>query len=263
MAVLIFGFILLSLVIPSNAIIQRKLPDHVRFRGGETRNRHGEENQLVGSKPNPWVEASSLIVAASTKNGVALVAIHNVDSTVNGTEDWLNNYKEQLRIQTVDSIGTAIMSAGWRPDAQWLADQCRKLAAQELDTFGSPPASSTLAQDLSLWMAECTISSKFRVPCAVCLLASRDGIWLVDPTGAYRARAHAIGKGATIINSRLCKVDFSKLTPEEGLDRLIKLLLQEGEEGWESFSKDTPIESAIIDSNKKKLRRIASSFATA
>eukprot|EP00546_Thalassionema_frauenfeldii_P017123 CAMPEP_0178894966 /NCGR_PEP_ID=MMETSP0786-20121207/312_1 /TAXON_ID=186022 /ORGANISM="Thalassionema frauenfeldii, Strain CCMP 1798" /LENGTH=262 /DNA_ID=CAMNT_0020565119 /DNA_START=174 /DNA_END=959 /DNA_ORIENTATION=+ len=259
MEVLGFGYILLLLVVATNAIIHQKITNYLGFRGGETRSGYEDENQLVGSKPNPWVEAAPLIVAASTKDGVAMVAIHHVDKKVNHTEDWLKNYRGEPRIRKVDSIGTAILSAGWRPDAEWIAAQCRKIAAEELESFGCPASCSILAQDLSLWIAECAISDRYRVPCAVCLLASCEGIWLVDATGAHRVRAHAVGNGAKIVNTLLCKTDFSKLTPEEGLDNMLKLLL---ESGLEQLSKDSQIESAIIDSTKKELHRLVKTFPT-
>ena len=57
-------------------------------------------------------------------------------------------------------------------------------------------------------------------------------LWLIDATGAYRVRAHAIGGGglsptggqASIVNEQLSKLDFSALTKEQGIRELLKII---------------------------------------
>ena len=57
-------------------------------------------------------------------------------------------------------------------------------------------------------------------------------LWLVDETGAYRTRAHAVGGGitkegrtiASLVNEQLCSVDFSDFTTQEGAKQLLAIL---------------------------------------
>mmetsp|Transcript_32323 Transcript_32323/g.36784 ORF Transcript_32323/g.36784 Transcript_32323/m.36784 type:complete len:293 (-) Transcript_32323:22-900(-) len=228
------------------------------FRGGDDND--DDNNILPGSKPNPYVTMAPLIIAIVCKDGVAMVAVHNNNKEYD--ENWFHheNYREEVRIKPIDGKGTALMSCGWRPDAEWVASISRKLIADEVGLYGTS-SNTIFAQDLSLWMAE---PNRARAPSVANLVASSDDgcVWLIDMTGSYRVRAHALGKGDSVVNSRiLCTIDFTKLTSEEGLDRLLDELLKlkekeenddEEEETWEPLPENTPIECAIVQNNQFK-----------
>ena len=96
-------------------------------------------------------------------------------------------------------------------------------------------------------------------------------LWLVDATGAYPVRAMCVGGGlgnnnknnerelvARTAQKRLREIDFSRLTGEEGLQRLISLLT--GENGSEMrgalVKPRTRLEMAVVDSSRRKLIRV-------
>ena len=50
---------------------------------------------------------------------------------------------------------------------------------------------------------------------------------VVDATGAYRARAHALGHGSNIVNQRLLGIDFSNLTVDECTQKIMTIVKEE------------------------------------
>jgi hypothetical protein len=149
---------------------------------------------LHGLKPDPFVMAAPLVVAAVCKDGVAIVATHTasseepllMDDTI--VEDSVENvtvedsatsnandstqaplpldlplsFRGPFRIQTIDGFGTTLAFAGWRTDGETLASRCRSLASSELDRFGEPTNGVEygrfLAEEASSWMARCAVS---------------------------------------------------------------------------------------------------------
>ena len=100
--------------------------------------------------------------------------------------------------------------------------------------------------------------------CASLVAAScsnKNQLWLIDATGAYRVRAHALG-GNIIhgdddngdggddgnLNEKLCEHDFLSLSCTEGL-QILKNIIAKRKEGLYN------IECAIIDSKTGKLVR--------
>lgn len=151
--------------------------------------------KLHGLKPNHFVMAAPLVVAAVCKDGVAIVATHTASSKEpllmdetfienavenftaedsfmsNSSESTQNaplpldlplSFRGPFRIQTIDGFGTTLACAGWRTDGEMLASKCRSLAASELDRFGEPTNGFEygrfLAEEASSWMAQCAVS---------------------------------------------------------------------------------------------------------
>lgn len=239
-----------------------------------------DDNELVGTKPNPWVSAAPLVIAAVCSDGVALVALHGGNTTANNETDWLEKNREVSRIHTIDADGTALLCAGWRPDAEWLASKCRLVVARHVATFGpsSSSASDYLPQDASLWMASCA-RNKRPLSVVALLASSSKQLSLVDATGHYAVRAHAVGRGARRVNAQILRrIDFSECTAKEGvqciLEELVKLsAAQEGDENkdepkddWVPLSNMTRVELAVvaestsITATMKKLQRIRQPF---
>lgn len=211
---------------------------------------------------DPFVSSAPLIVAAVCSDGVALIALHTAfaeepllldfnevgrnrtsptpstdkgnTTTTNTTveiQDVPRSYRGPFRIYEIDSFGTGMVSAGWRPHGQMVADYCRDMASDELLVYGSPRMTLTycmeygqyLARKTSQWMAYTAVLREHAWSCVSLLatcsssgngVSSEDpsssppgGLWLVDSTGAYRVRAHAVGGGplAGIVNQYLAQ----------------------------------------------------------
>jgi 20S proteasome alpha/beta subunit len=257
---------------------------------------------LCGIKPDPYVEAAPLVVAASCRDGVVLLAIHtpdnndvwvdetgdcdsnNCNSSSNSSnadnasiQDLAQSHRGPLRIHALDGFGSALVCAGWRTDGDALAAKCRLVAADELDRFGEPTNGRVLAYEASFYMAQCAALDTSRALSCVGLLAScgsssisrgsGDGglLWLVDATGAYRVRAHAVGNGAKTMNQRLTKVDVSSMSCEECMVQLLKLLTAEAtkdEEGWK-IPANSRVEMAFVDSVSRRMKRVQQAFVRA
>jgi hypothetical protein len=146
-----------------------------------------------GIRPDPFVEAAPLVLAACCRDGAVILAAHTVGvdeplvywkpetvtasitattSATTTTEDQpqqqvtnLPNpgYKGPLRINSIDRFGTALVCSGWRADCQVLVEKCRSLATAEVMKFGEPSRmeyGNMLASDLSLHLAQCAVSER-------------------------------------------------------------------------------------------------------
>jgi len=153
---------------------------------------------IVGTRPDPFIAASPLIVAAVCSDGIALVAAHTVSSrekllrevcreeadndkadkddgevkaktTFAGIwNDLPTDHGGPYRINSIDRSGTHLLSAGWRADCDLLIEKVRSIASNEVAVFGKPqwglPYGRFLAQEASLWMAQLVVSNRAPVP---------------------------------------------------------------------------------------------------
>jgi len=194
-----------------------------------------------------------------------------------------------LRIEEIDSYGSALLCAGWRTDGMMLAEKCREMASRELGQFGTLPYlddkyGQFLARELNCYMASCVISGRVRALSSVVLLSTvlnvndaeksnednvRGGyLWLVDATGIYPIKAHAVGFGSNDINRRLVKESFEKLSVEEGAQLLLDIIVDEfGDRGDKNESREnwklpqgTRVEIVALDSVTMKMRRLRQPF---
>jgi hypothetical protein len=244
--------------------------------------RNGDnDSKLTGTKPDPWVSAAPLVVAAVCSDGIALVALSSGNNTVD--DDTVLQNREVLRIHQVDGDGTALLCAGWRTDSEWLANKGRSLVAQHVATFGASSVSDYLPQDMSLWMASCASSSSSARPLSVVGLlacANEKTLSLVDATGHYNVRAHAVGRGARRVNDEILRrMDFSNMTAQQGVDCILQELVElstpktsekdEKESGrtekqqtdptWMALSNETTqVEVAFVNAKTKQLQRLPS-----
>lgn len=134
-----------------------------------------------GIKPDPFVQASPLACAIRCKDGVLVVASHasvdeepllyfRQDSSDTSNEKWPfqdlpHDHQGPFRIQPVDTLGTFIVSAGWRADCERLSKTSRQIADEERYIYGDAPDASTLfgrymALELSSYMAQCAVSER-------------------------------------------------------------------------------------------------------
>jgi 20S proteasome alpha/beta subunit len=162
------------------------------------------------------------------------------------------SYRGPFRIYPIDAAGTtALLCAGWRTDGQRLAEYLQSIDREEVELYGSSDYNGVgsddddddddgingfyLANKASLVMAALTLSGGNRPWSTVGLLAScsqkgRGGaLWLVDVTGAYRVRAHAVG-GATLagsINDYLRRQDWTKRKCVDVAKELLRTMFEE------------------------------------
>jgi 20S proteasome alpha/beta subunit len=84
-------------------------------------------------------------------------------------------------------------------------------------------------------------------------------LWLIDATGAYRVRAHAVGGGvgASNVNQQLEEIDFSLLTKEEGVKRILNILKETANDGGGA---NTRVEIATVSASpSRRMQRLFSS----
>ncbi len=213
---------------------------------------------------------------ASTNTSMSIpTSSDTITATSNATTvsiaDVPRSYRGPFRIYSIDGFGTGMLCVGWRSHAQLVADYCRDLATEEFQIYGPPRMTSTfcqeyghfLAQQTSAWMAYTTILQRHPWSC-VGLLATCSGgsdtpvpgcIWLIDTTGAYRVRAHAVGGGALagIVNQHLAQRTIA--STEETIRDVLQLLSQQGT----LLPSGTRAELAVISpdaSQKVKLKRV-------
>lgn len=208
------------------------------------------------------------------------------NSTTVDITDVPRSYRGPFRIHSIDSFGTAMLCAGWRSHAQLMADYSRDLAKEELQIYGEPRMTlahcqeygSYLSEQTSLWMAYTGVMQRYRWSnvglLATCSSSKRETgdnpsisnpgcLWLVDQTGTYRVRAHAVGGGklSGIVNQYLAD-EMSKngqtKKAEETLRDLIKFLSQQ----YEFVAKGTRVELAILAASGGKTAKLNRVFAS-
>jgi hypothetical protein len=181
----------------------------------------------------------------------------NVTTPIAAKFDLPRGYRGPFRIYSLDAGGTAAMvCAGWRTDGQRLVEYIQSIVRTEVEIFGEddPRGSGSMSASLeygsylacqaSQRMADLCLRSGYRPMSAVGLLASCGddgddsdtqehstscgGLWLVDATGAYRVRAHAVGGGASLsgqVNEFLRHRDWTQVDCNTVAKELICLLL--------------------------------------
>jgi hypothetical protein len=152
-----------------------------------------------GLKPDKFVQASPLIVAAVCRDGVAVITAHTSDqdepllyyshevdcgeededniSTTQSNKstsqssselpflDLPRDYAGPLRIHAIDAYGTTMLACGWRSDCDALVARARALAAAEVRRYGPPAAGSIsyakyMTTEVSLHMVQCALSDR-------------------------------------------------------------------------------------------------------
>jgi hypothetical protein len=181
-------------------------------------------------------------------------------------------YSGPFRIQDLDQSGraaVAMMSTGWRADTERWIEYARLILSNELDLstspFSLPSTSATVStpgvspafltkyitQEITDYLAQTVALDSLRLPSCAGLLVTALGshvncpiqLWLVDVTGAYRVRAHALGGGAFAgavspredrvaeastwsneLNARLAQIQWTDHDVDSGLQRLLGII---------------------------------------
>lgn len=165
----------------------------------------------------------------------------------------------------------ALITAGWRTDGMALSDAARELMMEETSLYCLPLSVTMgttssddegraaisndhqsyygrrIADGLSYYMTKCAFSEGVRSLSTIGLLACNSPgrgscLYLVDASGSYRVRAHAIGNGASTIHKRLVSVDFEDISCVDGLRKLLQIVAEEA--GLSLSVKPKPIKNA-------------------
>lgn len=211
------------------------------------------------NSPDSFVAESSISIAAICSDGVIMVTLHDTKSELllhprkifshrkQMFQDLPESSRVSLRIEAIDSYGSAMVTSGWKTDCNMLAATVREFASMHNEKFNfqescaknqsgiSAQTYGKLIAHLSAhWLATCSFSQKARGMHCVGLLgmSSHDHIcegylWLIDSTGAYPVRAHAIGIGARHINRRLMSINFKSLKHEDAIASILSILRDE------------------------------------
>jgi hypothetical protein len=126
------------------------------------------------------------------------MSINTTDTAINSTQqqntseaasnvtlprDVPLDFRGPFRIQSIDSVGSTLLCAGWKTDGDWLTQTCRDLAESEIANFGPPTTGSGygryIANEASFWMAQCAVSDQVNV-CR----------WLMMVTLGMHSRTH-------------------------------------------------------------------------
>jgi 20S proteasome alpha/beta subunit len=174
------------------------------------------------NRPNQYVSSSPPCLAASCKNGIALITIHVPDSPL---EDNIG----PVRIEQIDQHAV-LLNAGWRVDGAVLAEYAREMCSKDSATYGAPLQDRNYGMrtgwGLVEYLVECHVKGSSRSLATVGMLATNvvgNELYLVDVTGLY-CRALAIGSHSHQINEFLEKVEFGNVDVEEGSKILLGIL---------------------------------------
>lgn len=93
-------------------------------------------------------------------------------------------------------------------------------------------------------------------------------LWLIDATGAYRVRAHALGLGSPTLNQALCSINFSNVTKEEAATLLLETIMTPVHETTNTdqdvaetiLDSNALIEAAVLDSAQQRMIRVRQPF---
>jgi len=214
------------------------------------------------------------------KNTTVLPSEETPTSVRRTLYDIPQSYRGPFRIYPIDRFGTSMICAGWRTHTQLMIESCRDVAKEELYVYGPPRMEQTycveygnyLAQQTSVWLAYTGVMKRHRWAC-VGLLATCSNkhpkkesaygpgcLWLVDKTGAYRVRAHAVGGGllAGLVNQFLAS-EISKNDKTRSAEQALRDLLAFLCEQTTLIPQGTRAELAIITPErnaKRRLRRV-------
>ena len=217
---------------------------------------------LAGIAPDPFVEASPLVVGVVCRDGVLLLAVHSIFSEASNEDEWslmvresdLNDdgvavaeedsvgsreavshgdidlprgYRGPFRIHALGADAGALVCAGFRTDGTILADRLRSFAQTDERVFGiGATDGGAMADRAAAVLAKQAVSEGRRsLSCAGLLATSGGRLYAVDATGAYAVRAHALGRGSRDLHRTvLCRTDWTQLDHRTVRERLLRSL---------------------------------------
>eukprot|EP00796_Vickermania_ingenoplastis_P008850 gene8851-6231_t len=167
------------------------------------------------------VENSSSAIAACCVDGV-VVAVEKL-LTSRMQEPGSNN-----RIFPVDRQA-GICICGMLPDGKAIVSRAREEAEQSREVYSTPILGSVLANRIASYMHVFTTYFSYRpFGCSVILGSYADDgpqLFVSDPSGTVAGYyGIALGKGKIVAKSELEKLDYSKLTCEEAVKKLVNIL---------------------------------------
>lgn len=208
-------------------------------------------------QPDRFVTSAPLALAAKCKDGTLLLALHTHSSTeplllsppriTNRRYRFLPaSNRGPFRITRIDEIGSHMLCAGWRTDNDRLMDRGRKLSRKlEISSFDIASLyelkqvkqcfiyGRSLAHSLGLYMSNCCFDDNTRALRTVAFLSipspiSRESfLWLIDASGAYQIRAHAVGTNSEYFNTKIQQMNFDKISVHEARNYILDIVEKE------------------------------------
>lgn len=167
------------------------------------------------------VENSSTAVAASCVDGVVIAAEKALPSCMQ--ESGSNN-----RIHRIDrQAGLCI--CGMLPDGKAILERARAEAEHSRNLLAQPILGSVLANRIASYMHVFTTHYAYRpFGCSIILGSYADDgpqLYVSDPSGTVAGyHGVALGKGKIVAKAELEKLDYSTLTCEEAVKKLVSIL---------------------------------------
>lgn len=134
----------------------------------------------AGAHPDPFVAAAPLVLAAACRDGIVIVAAHpqlesepllyhlytlHEDDINDRSDTWFEelptDYQGPFRITAMDQC--AMIGVGWRADCLAVVERARAVARAEKIRYGTPMAAALLAEQVSLYLAQCAVSERVGV----------------------------------------------------------------------------------------------------
>jgi hypothetical protein len=189
--------------------------------------------------------------------------------------DLPSGYRGPFRIYPVDPSGEiALACAGWRTDGQKLAEYLQSVDRKERQVFGTfldvEEHGSFLACQASQILADRCVQDGNRPMSCLGLLASGGGghvrendkekktgcLYLIDSTGTYRVRAHAVGGGSLAgkLNDILRDRDWRQLPCNEVAKELLCVLFDDWTEDNDEIK--TTLKEEVPDGSLVELVRV-------
>jgi len=234
---------------------------------------------LEGIGPDPFVEASPLVMGVVCSDGILLLAVHSIfgqdtestlllrnpESIIEKNKNNNNDinlpscYRGPFRIHSLHQ-DSALVCAGWRADAKRLVDHLLSSSNSETTVFGRP--ATNLAYQASQLLASFRISSSTRNLACVGLLAQDHKLWVVDATGAHAVRAHALGTNSQRANRILRQQSNWKTMDSQHAQEYLLEKLFEKDEDSTIVPEGSRIELALVTSGsppQKAMKRLLAS----
>lgn len=175
-------------------------------------------------------ENGETIVGLKCKDGIVIGGERHVVSRmmIEGTNKLVHGVTK-----TIGAILTGVI-----PDGKAVLTRAKLEAAHYQEFYGKPIGVRVLAERIALYMHAHTLYGVFRPFGTNIIFSGMDGaeykLFMVEPSGAfYEYYACAGGKGSQVCKSEIDKFEVGELSCEDGLYRIMRMLLKSREEGQE------------------------------
>ncbi|EDR29669.1 proteasome subunit alpha type-3, putative [Entamoeba dispar SAW760] len=168
----------------------------------------------------------------AVENSATALSIKCVDGVVFGVEKLIiSKMIDKSSNKRIFNVGThiGITCAGFLPDARKLAKKAQEEAESFKENYGMNIPVKVLAEKIAMYMQNYTLYGSLRPFGCSLLIGGVDqhgySLHYIEPSGTtYGYFANGIGKGKQICKNELEKINFSQITCEEALIKLVEII---------------------------------------